>query len=105
MRMRVMFLAIALLVPSFVRAAEAPKLGAGVALGVPFGVTAKYAFSPLYAAQSHAGVSDGDFTMNADFLRNFNDVLPRKVKGTWMPLYAGLGRIQIFNIPSAQICK
>jgi len=91
MRMRVMFLALALLVPAAVRAAEAPKLGAGVVLGVPFGVTAKYALDGRYAVQSHAGVSDGDFTMNADFLRNFNEILPRKVKGTRMPLYAGLG--------------
>lgn len=72
-------------------AADAPRFGAGVVLGVPFGVTAKYALDDRYAVQSHAGVSDGDFTMNADVLRNFNEVLPRKVKGARMPLYAGLG--------------
>lgn len=80
---------LALAVP--VRAEEIPKLGAGVVLGVPFGVTAKYWLDPAYAVQSHLGVSDGDFTMNADFLRNFDKVLPRKSPGYRMPLYAGLG--------------
>ncbi len=73
------------------RAAETPKFGAGVVLGVPFGVTAKYWLDPVYAVQSHLGVSDGDFTMNADFLKNFDKILPRKLPGYRMPLYAGLG--------------
>lgn len=68
-----------------------PKLGAGVVLGVPFGVTAKYWLDSEYAVQSHLGVSDGDFTLNADLLKNFDQVLPRKRPGTHMPLYAGLG--------------
>lgn len=74
-----------------VRAAEIPKLGAGVVLGVPFGVTAKYWLDPRYAVQSHLGVSDGNLTLDADFLRNFDRVLPRKIPGSRMPLYAGLG--------------
>ena len=73
------------------RAAEIKKFGAGVALGVPFGVTAKYWIDPRYAVQSHLGVSDGDFTMNADFLKNFDKILPRKLPGYRMPVYAGLG--------------
>ena len=72
-------------------AAEIPKLGAGVVLGVPFGATAKYWLDSRYAVQSHVGVSDGNFTMDADFLRNFDAVLPRKIPGSRMPLYAGLG--------------
>lgn len=71
--------------------AEIPKFGAGVVLGVPFGVTAKCWLDSRYAVQSHLGVSDGDLTVNADFLKNFNQILPRKVPGTRMPLYAGLG--------------
>lgn len=74
-----------------VRAAEITKVGAGVVLGVPFGVTAKYWFDPVYAVQSHLGVSDGNLMVNADFLRNFDKVLPRRDPGHRMPLYAGLG--------------
>ena len=73
------------------RAADNEKLGAGVILGVPFGVTAKYWLDSRYAVQSHLGVSDGDLTWNADFLRNFDHVLPRKKIGARMPIYAGLG--------------
>ena len=72
-------------------AAETEKLGAGVVLGVPFGVTAKYWLDPEYAVQSHLGASDGDFTLSADMLMNFDQILPRKRPGTRMPLYAGLG--------------
>lgn len=72
-------------------AAEIPKLGAGVVLGVPFGATAKYWFDPRYAVQSHLGVSDGNLVIDADFLRNFDSVLPRRIPGSRMPLYAGLG--------------
>ncbi len=72
-------------------AAADDKLGAGVVLGVPFGATAKYWLDSQYAVQSHLGVSDGNFMMNADFLKNFNQVLPRKIPGARMPLYAGLG--------------
>lgn len=89
--MRILLLAAALAAAVPARAAEAPRLGAGVVLGVPFGVTAKYEFDTRYAAQSHLGVSEGNFTMNVDFLRNFDKVLPRKVPGTRLPLYAGLG--------------
>lgn len=74
-----------------VQAAEIPQFGAGVVLGVPFGLTAKYWFNARYALQSHLGVSDGNLMLNADFLKNFNQVLPRKVPGTRLPLYAGLG--------------
>jgi hypothetical protein len=73
------------------RAANVPKLGAGVVLGVPFGVTAKYWLDPQYAVQSHLGVSDGNFTMNADLLKNFDGVLPRKIPSARMPIYLGLG--------------
>jgi hypothetical protein len=73
------------------RAAEVPKLGAGVVLGVPFGVTAKYWLDPVYAVQGHLGVSDGNLMVNADFLRNFDKVLPRRIAEARMPLYAGLG--------------
>ena len=72
-------------------AAADEKFGAGVVLGVPFGVTAKYWLDSRYAVQSHLGVSDGDFTMDADLLKNFDGILPRKVPGYRMPLYAGLG--------------
>ncbi|PIR15904.1 MAG: hypothetical protein COV48_11800, partial [Elusimicrobia bacterium CG11_big_fil_rev_8_21_14_0_20_64_6] len=72
-------------------AAEIPKLGAGIVLGVPFGVTGKYWFDSEYAVQSHMGVSDGNFTLDTDFLRNFDKVLPRKLPDYRMPLYAGLG--------------
>lgn len=86
------YLLLALLLPLAVPARAAnEKFGAGVVAGVPFGVTAKYWIDPVWAVQSHMGVSDGDFTMSADLLKNFNDALPRKVKGTRIPLYAGLG--------------
>lgn len=85
------FLLAALLGAAVPAAAEGEKLGAGVVLGVPFGVTAKYWLDPVYAVQSHLGVSDGDFTMNADFLKNFDKILPRKAPGYRMPVYAGLG--------------
>ena len=88
-----LFLAVLLAVFGAVasRAAEIPKFGAGVVLGVPFGVTAKYWLDPRYSVQSHLGVSDGNFVMDADFLKNFDKVLPRKLPGYRMPLYAGLG--------------
>lgn len=91
MAMRYLLTAVLLAAAVSVRAEEIPKLGAGVVLGVPFGVTAKYWLDPVYAVQSHLGVSDGDFTMDADFLKNFDKVLPRKAPGYRMPLYAGLG--------------
>lgn len=72
-------------------AAEIPRLGAGVVLGVPFGATAKYWLDPRWAVQSHLGVSDGNLVIDADFLRNFDSVLPRRIPGSRMPLYAGLG--------------
>lgn len=89
--MRTFILAVMLAAVVPARAAEAPKLGVGAVLGVPFGVTAKYMIDPAYAVQSHLGVSDGDFTMNVDALQNFDKILPRKIPGTSMPLYAGLG--------------
>ena len=89
--MRYFLLAVLLGAAVPARAAEIPKFGAGVVLGVPFGVTAKYWLDPQYAVQSHLGVSDGDFTMNADFLKNFDKILPRKLPGYRMPVYAGLG--------------
>ncbi len=72
-------------------AAENEKLGVGVVLGVPFGVTAKYWLDSQYAVQSHLGVSEGNLTLNADVLKNFDQILPRKRPGTRLPLYAGLG--------------
>ena len=85
-------LSVLLLAAAAVPAAAAnEKFGAGVVLGVPFGVTAKYWLDSRYAVQGHLGVSEGDFTMNADFLKNFDQVLPRKRAGTRLPLYAGLG--------------
>lgn len=72
-------------------AAADEKFGVGPVLGVPFGVTAKYWLDKEYAVQSHLGVSDGDFTMSADALMNFNDALPRRKAGVRMPLYAGVG--------------
>jgi len=91
MKMRLILLSVALAAAVPAVAADTPKLGVGAVLGVPFGVTAKYALDSVYAVQSHLGVSDGDFTMNADLLRNFDKILPRKVPGTRIPLYAGLG--------------
>lgn len=72
------------------RAYEGGKLGAGVILGVPFGATAKYWLSDRHTVQSALGVSDGDLTVSADVLRNFNDLLPRKRAGR-LPVYVGLG--------------
>lgn len=89
--MRTFIIAVALAAAVPARAAEAPKLGVGAVLGVPFGVTAKYLMSPDYAVQSHLGVSDGDFTVNVDAVRNFDKILPRKVAGSSLPIYAGLG--------------
>ena len=82
---------VAALASSQARAAEKEKFGAGVVLGVPFGVTAKYWLDTRYAVQSHLGVSDGNLTWNADLLKNFDEILPRKHPGSRMPLYAGLG--------------
>jgi hypothetical protein len=84
-------LLIILLLAAAPASAADEKFGAGVVLGVPFGVTAKYWLDSRYAAQSHLGVSDGDFTMDVDLLKNFDGILPRKVSGYRMPLYAGLG--------------
>ncbi len=72
------------------RADEDGKLGAGVILGVPFGATAKCWLSDRHAVQSALGVSDGDLTVSADVLHNFNDLLPRKHAGR-LPVYVGLG--------------
>lgn len=72
-------------------AAENGKLGLGFVAGVPFGVTAKYRLEGPYSVQSHLGVSDGDFTWNADFLKDFDGILPRKKPGMRVPLYAGVG--------------
>ena len=73
------------------RAAGDEKFGVGVVAGVPFGFTAKYRLDARYAVQSHLGVSDGDLTWNADFLKNFDNILPRKRPDIRIPLYAGLG--------------
>lgn len=72
-------------------AAPAEKFGVGGVLGVPFGVTAKVRIDPRWSVQSHLGVSDGDFTMNVDALKDFDKVLPRRNPAARMPLYAGLG--------------
>lgn len=88
--MRYAMLAV-LLIGAAARGEEIPKLGAGVVLGVPFGVTAKYWFDARYAVQSHLGVSDGNLAWDADLLRNFDAALPRKIPGSRMPLYLGLG--------------
>ncbi len=89
--MRHLLWAVLLAVAVPARAAGAEKVGAGVVLGVPFGVTAKYWLDPVYAVQSHIGVSDGNLMVNADLLRNFDKVLPRRLPEARMPLYAGLG--------------
>ncbi len=91
MRKSLLAVALAASAAVSVRAADIPKLGAGVVLGVPFGVTAKYWLDPKYAVQSHLGVSDGDLTMSADVVKNFDQVLPRKLPGARMPVYLGLG--------------
>jgi hypothetical protein len=84
-----LLLAALLLLPAAARAEG--RLGVGVVAGVPFGVTAKYEIDARSAAQSHLGVSDGDLTWNADFLRLFPDALPRRRPDLRAPLYAGLG--------------
>jgi hypothetical protein len=89
--MRNALLAVLLAAVAVPASAADEKLGVGAVLGVPFGVTAKYWIDKVYAVQSHLGVSDGDFTLDADFLKNFNDALPRKRPGLRMPLYAGIG--------------
>lgn len=73
------------------RAGFDEKLGLGVVAGVPFGLTAKYRVDSRYAVQSHLGVSDGDAVVSADFLKNFDDVLPHKRPDLRVPVYAGLG--------------
>ncbi|MBI3288600.1 MAG: hypothetical protein HYZ74_03675 [Elusimicrobia bacterium] len=88
--MRYAILAVLLGAGAPARASEAGKVGVGFILGVPFGVTGKYWLDDRYAAQSAIGVSDGDLTVNADMVRNFEGVLPRKRAGR-LPLYAGLG--------------
>ncbi len=91
MGMKITCLAVLFVVVVVPARAADKKFGAGVVLGVPFGVTAKYRLDKKDAIQSHMGVSDGDFTMSADYLKHFDEVLPRKVPGARVPLYAGLG--------------
>lgn len=69
---------------------EIGRLGVGVALGVPFGATAKYWFAGREALQAHLGSSDGDLTFTSDFLVHIDDWLPRKQPGK-IPLYLGVG--------------
>lgn len=73
-----------------VRAAGQEKLGLGVIMGVPFGLSGKYWVNPRYAAQAAVGISDYNLVVSGDFLRHFYDVLPRKSEGR-LPLYAGMG--------------
>lgn len=89
--MKYAFAALALLSAGSAVAADLPKFGAGFVLGVPFGATAKYWIDKTDALQSHLGVSDGDFTMSLDYLRHFENALPRKKPGLRAPLYAGMG--------------
>ncbi|UPT74680.1 MAG: hypothetical protein M0D55_02845 [Elusimicrobiota bacterium] len=84
-----LLLAAFLVLPAAVRAEG--RFGVGVLAGVPFGATAKYEFDARRAVQSHLGISDGDLTWNADFLRLFPDALPRRRPEQRAPLYAGLG--------------
>lgn len=89
--MRIGLLAVLLTFGAAPALAAEEKFGVGGVLGVPFGVTGKYLLNSRYSIQSHLGVSDGDFTMNADILKNFDQILPRKLPESRMPLYAGLG--------------
>lgn len=73
------------------RAAGDEKFGIGVVAGVPFGATAKYKVDSRHAVQSHLGFSDGELTWDADFLKNFDDILPRKRPDLRIPVYLGLG--------------
>lgn len=84
------FLVLAAFSAVLAHAEEGEKLGVGAILGVPFGATAKYWVDDRHAVQSALGVSDGDLTVSADVLRNFNDLLPRKRPGR-LPVYVGLG--------------
>lgn len=90
--MRALFLVLALLAARPAEAAQsmAGRLGAGAILGVPFGATGKFWVDDKYAVQAAVGVSDGDLSVSADWLRHFDDVLPRRRAGR-LPLYAGLG--------------
>lgn len=81
---------VALAVPSRGLGSEAGRLGLGPVFGVPFGITGKYSLDRRWAAQSVVGVSDGDLTVSADVLENFEGILPRKRDGR-LPLYLGLG--------------
>ena len=81
----------AALAPAAARAAEDQKFGIGAVAGVPFGVTAKYKLDSRHAVQSHLGFSDGELTWDADFLKNFDDILPRKRPDIRIPVYLGLG--------------
>ncbi|MDX6771040.1 MAG: hypothetical protein SF051_16030 [Elusimicrobiota bacterium] len=83
-------LLLALLAAAPASALEAGSGGAGVILGVPFGVTGKYWVDDRKAVQGALGVSDGDLALSSDLLIHFEDVLPKKKVGS-LPLYAGLG--------------
>lgn len=86
----VLFLLVAAGSAAPLRAAEQKKLGAGVILGVPFGLTGKYWFDPRYAVQAAVGASEGNLVVSGDYLMHFDDVLPKKREGR-LPLYAGVG--------------
>lgn len=65
-------------------------LGAGVILGVPFGVTGKYWFDEKVAGQAAFGAFEGDVVFTGDVLLHADDVLPKSREGR-LPLYVGAG--------------
>lgn len=89
-----LLLGVLILAAAAARASEAgtreKPLGAGVVLGVPFGVTGKYWLDANRAVQSAVGAFDGDFTWTADFLYHLDDVLPKGRDGR-LPIYGGAG--------------
>lgn len=88
--MRILLTAVIVAFAAPAAALDAGSAGAGVVLGVPFGVTGKYWVDSQKAVQGALGVSDGDLTLSSDLLIHFEDVLPKKKVGN-LPLYGGLG--------------
>lgn len=69
---------------------KAGDLGAGVYIGVPFGVTGKYWIDPRVAAAAALGVQGDDLDFHADVLGHLHGILPEPARGR-LPLYLGLG--------------
>lgn len=79
-------------------AQEIGKIGAGVTLGNPTGLTAKYHRNALLAFDLGLGFS-GDFAVYGDALWHVWDLLPQPAQGK-LGLYGGFGpRVETENDP------